>query len=120
MMSTYLHFIHFMFPSTAAQLRPTHLIKSDPHVHAVAEEPEAGVRIGCEVVHDLSSEPAQVLLLQPLRQIPVIQCHHRRDAIGHQAVDQGVVVENTSGIELSFSRRKNSAPRYGESIMLYI
>jgi hypothetical protein len=66
------------------------LIEHRPMLDAVAEALRHDARVIGEFVGDIALEPA-ALVLQRLRQIPVVEAKPWRDAAGDEAVDQTVV-----------------------------
>ena len=72
--------------------------------HPVSKGLEAGVGVVAEVGDDALLGPAPHLLLQGQRQVPVVQRHAGRDAIGQQAVNHSVVVGHALRVDVTRQR----------------
>jgi hypothetical protein len=59
-------------------------------------------RVVGEFVGDVALEPAAVIL-QRLRQVPVVEAQPRRDATGHQTVDEAVVEIEAALLDEAFA-----------------
>ena len=77
--------------------------------HAVAEPAVHRERVLDEPVGRRAlGPPAEVL--QRLRQVPVVERHHRGDAAGEQAVDQPVVEVEAAGVHRTVGGRDHPGP----------
>mmetsp|Transcript_100288 Transcript_100288/g.279348 ORF Transcript_100288/g.279348 Transcript_100288/m.279348 type:complete len:234 (+) Transcript_100288:703-1404(+) len=100
----------------AQDRRAPGLVEGAPVPHSIAELLKAR---GCkvlEIVHHLVAEPAAVLVLQALRQIPVVEGHHRDDLAGNQLVEQGSIELDRLRVGPSPSRGQQAGPGDGEAV----
>ena len=91
------------------------LVEHHPMLDAVAEALRHDARVIGELVGDVALEPA-ALVLQRLRQIPVIEAKPRRDAARDEAVDQTVVEIETAMLDGASARGQDARPRGRKTI----
>ena len=89
--------------------------------YPVPESLEAGLSGVQKVRADFLLGPAPDLFLQHQRQIPVVQRHTRRDAIGQQAVNHFVVVGHAQRVDVTrHGVRDDARPRDGLTIGIHL
>ena len=86
------------------------LVEDRPMLHAVAEPPSHHARVICERCGRIAIEPA-ALLLQRLRQVPMIDAQPRRDAVRDEPIDQALVKVEAARLDRAAARRQNARPR---------
>jgi len=79
-------------------------------LHAVAEPMSHDARVICERRRRIAIEPAAVLL-QRLRQIPMVEAEPRRDAVRDEPIDQTFVKVEAALLHGAAARRQNARPR---------
>ena len=72
-----------------------------------------------EVWHDVFGKPTAVGILEIQREIPVVECDDRFDAIFKASIDDIVVMCKSLFIDLTASKREDSRPGDGEGICWY-
>jgi hypothetical protein len=99
----------------AVERRDVRLVDRDPVLDPVGVPlPDQGGVLG-EGLDGLAVEPAAVVL-EGLRQVPVVQRHHRLDAGGEQPVDEAVVEVQALLVGLAAALRQHARPRDGEPV----
>ena len=91
------------------------LIEHRPMLDAVAEALRHDARVIGEFVGDIALEPA-ALVLQRLRQIPVVEAKPRGDAAGDETVDQTVVEIKAAMLNRARARGQDARPRGREPV----
>jgi len=86
------------------------LVEDRPMLHAVAEPPSHHARVICERCGRIAIEPA-ALLLQRLRQVPMVEAQPRRDAVRDEPIDQTFVKVEAALLYRAAARRQNARPR---------
>src|SRR5262249_1195224 len=76
----------------------------------VAEPPGHDARVVREFCGRIAIEPAAVLL-QRLRQVPMIEAQPPRDAVRHEPIDQALVKVEAALLDRAAAGRKNARPR---------
>ena len=88
--------------------------------HPVAKLLKADAGVVIKVVNDALVHPA-ALVLQGLRQVPVVQRDHGLDVVGQQRVDEVVVVLHTQQVQRAWGAvRQHPTPGDGETVVLYL
>ena len=93
------------------------LVEHRPVLDAVAQAPGRDLRIVGELFSDVAVGPA-ALLLQRLRQVPMIEAKPRRNAARNEPIDQAIVKIKAARFDGAGARRQNSRPRRREAISL--
>src|SRR6516225_6860751 len=85
-------------------------LKIRPMLDPVAEPPGHDARVVREFCGRIAIEPAAVLL-QRLRQVPMIEAQPRRDAVRHEPIDQALVKVEAARLDRAAAGRQNARPR---------
>merc|ERR1712066_468588 len=99
---------------TMKRLHPW-LIQGYPGLDLITKFSEANSGVLLKPRGDISLQPA-TLVLQSLRQIPMVECDGGRDASGLQCRYQVLVILNTGIIDRSSSLRQNPGPGEREPV----
>ena len=94
------------------------LVDRDPMLHAIAEALEHEFRVRGEIVGALPALPATVAVLERLRQIPVVERDHRRDAVLQAFIDDVIVKLDAFFIRLAAALGQHARPRDGKAVRL--
>ena len=97
-------------PRVAEERRAHRLVDRDPVLGEVAERVGHERRVLAEAVRRLAGGPA-ALVLERLRQVPVVERHVRLDAAGAAALEQRAVERDALGVELAAAGRLQARPR---------
>ena len=92
------------------------LVESDPVLDAVAEALGDGAGIVGEFLRGVAIAPA-ALILERLRQVPVIEAQPRRDGARRKPVDQPIVEIKTARLHDAGAIGQNARPRRREAII---
>jgi len=90
--------------------------------YPVSEAFETQVGVVVEVLNDVAIQPTSAVVLQLLRQIPVINSDHCFDAGRQQGVDQIVVVSDAGLVDAirQLSGWNDTRPRQGKPIEVHL
>jgi len=90
--------------------------------YPVAEGLEAKISEVVEVLNDISIEPTSTVVLQWLRQFPVVNSDHWFNASSQQTIDDLVVVSDTGLIDAirQLTSWNNTRPRQGKPIEVHL
>ena len=91
------------------------LVERHPMLDAVAQPFRNDARVVGEFLRDVTIEPA-ALLLQRLRQVPMVEAQPRRNAARDQFIDQTIVEIETARLDRAAAGGKNARPRGREPI----
>ena len=98
-----------------AERKRVRLVEGGPKRDAVAKGGEHGSGVGREIVHAPGGQPPFILVLQRLRQVPVVQRDVRLDAGRGQLVQQVRVEADAVGVEgRAAARGEQARPRQRE------
>src|SRR6267143_592732 len=76
----------------------------------LTRSPSHDARVICERCGGIAIEPA-ALLLQRLRQVPMVEAEPRRDAVRDEPIDQAAVKVEPALLHRAAARRQNARPR---------
>ena len=108
-----------MDPDAVAQLDEcAELVDREEVLHAIGEVLRNVTRVVGECLRRVARLPAAAVVLQRLRQIPVIQSRERLDAVREELVDQPVVEVEALRVRRAGALRKHPRPGDRESIGL--
>mmetsp|Transcript_49640 Transcript_49640/g.156236 ORF Transcript_49640/g.156236 Transcript_49640/m.156236 type:complete len:332 (-) Transcript_49640:440-1435(-) len=92
------------------------LVDGAPVPDPVAKLFEAHDCIALEVIDHLFAKPATILVLQDLRQVPMVDRHHGRDLAGDELVEQRPVELDRLGVDLAPPGGQQARPGDGEAV----
>ncbi len=102
----------------AEQARDVRLVDRDPLLDPVAEPHAAERGVLPEPLGGLAVQPAALVVLERLRQVPVVERGHRLDAGGEQLVEQPVVVGEALGVDAAAAGGLDAGPGDREAVAL--
>mmetsp|Transcript_50915 Transcript_50915/g.108779 ORF Transcript_50915/g.108779 Transcript_50915/m.108779 type:complete len:207 (+) Transcript_50915:924-1544(+) len=100
----------------AERSRAPRLIQCQPPLHSISKERETARGIFLKVLDDAPIQPSAVLVLQTLRQIPMVQGDERLTSRGEESVNQRVVEGSAFRIYRTPTVWEQARPRYRETI----
>src|SRR6187551_1467005 len=94
------------------------LVDGEYMLHPIREMLGDVTRVFAECLRGLARFPSTDTILERLRQVPVIECGERFDAVGEQLVDEAFVEVEPLGIGRATALREDARPRDRKSIRL--
>ncbi len=94
------------------------LVKRHPILHLAGKTLIEGHAVALEILDNASVFPAAVLILQRLRQVPVVEGQHRLDLVGQKGIDQLLVESQTRLVHLPPTGGVDARPAHREAVGL--
>ena len=94
------------------------LVDREDVLHAIGQMLRDVARVVAERLRRVARLPAAAVVLQRLRQVPVIERRERLDAVGEQLVDEPVVEVEALRVRRAVALREHARPRDREAIGL--